>query len=114
MDGKLKEDLHTLEQHGLVTGADKLGFVARAFGMQERVDAYRVREVLEGRVAQLCCRKVSRDDVDRLRDLAQQVHVKSGKKSRALRRDLEYTFRQHFFMLSGNQIEHPPGSESKG
>lgn len=99
----IREGLQTLEQHGLVRGADKLGFVVRAFGKQELVDAYRVREVLEGLAARLCCRKASRDDVDSLRDLAQQIHVKSGKKSRALRSDLEYRFHQHFLTLSGNE-----------
>lgn len=98
----IRESLQTLEQHGLVTGASKLGFVVRAFGKQELVDAYRVREVLEGLAARLCCRKASRDNVDNLRDLAQQIYASSGKKSRAKRSDLEYAFHQRFLTLSGN------------
>ncbi len=98
----VRESLQTLEQHGLVTGAGKLGFVVRAFGKQELVDAYRVREVLEGLAARLCCRMASRNDVDGLRDLAQQIHANSSKRSRAKRSDLEYTFHQRFLTLSGN------------
>lgn len=99
----IRESLQTLERHGLVTGVDKLGYVVRKLGVRELVDAYRVREVLEGLAARLCCRKASRDDIDSLRELAQQIHAKSGKKSRATRSDLEYKFHQHFLTLSGNE-----------
>lgn len=99
----IRESLQTLERHGLVTGADKLGFVVRKFGRQELVDAYRVREVLEGLAARLCCRKASRDDVDWLREMAHQIHAQSRQRSRAERSDSEYGFHQHFLSLSGNE-----------
>lgn len=98
----IRESLQVLEQHGLVTGAGKQGFVVREFGASELMDAYRVREVLEGLAARLCCRKVSRDDVDGLRDLAEQIYASSRKKDRAKRSDLEYTFHQCFLTISGN------------
>jgi DNA-binding FadR family transcriptional regulator len=44
-----------------------------------------------GLASRLCCRKASRDDIDLLRDLAQQIHSRSGKKSRAARSDLEFS-----------------------
>ena len=56
--------MQTLEQHGLVKGADQLGFVVCRLGRQELTDAYRVREVLEGLAARLCFRKASRDDIE--------------------------------------------------
>ena len=99
----IRESLQTLEQHGLVTGAEKLGFIVRRFGKQELVDAYRVREVLEGLAARLCCRKAGQDDVELLRVLAHQIHAQSCKKSRAERSELEYKFHQHFLSLSGNE-----------
>lgn len=98
----IRESLQTLEQYGLARSAGKLGFVVREFGKQDIVDAYRVREVLEGLAARLCCRKASRDDVDFLRDLAHQIHTHSGETSRAKRSDLEYKFHQQFLTLSGN------------
>jgi DNA-binding GntR family transcriptional regulator len=68
-------------------------------------DAYRVREVLEGLAARLCCRKASQDDVELLRDLAQQIHAQSRKKSRAERSELEYQFPSdsHVSTFSGQQ-----------
>lgn len=99
----IRESLQTLEQHGLVSGADKLGFVVRQLGRQDLVDAYRVREVLEGLAARLCCRKASRDDIDRLRQMAEQIYARSNKGSKAERSELEYTFHQQFLTLSGNQ-----------
>ena len=53
----IRESLQTLEQYGLVTGVDKLGFVVRKLDRQELIDAYRVREVLEGLAARLCSAK---------------------------------------------------------
>jgi len=99
----VRESLQTLEQRGLVTSSGHQGFVVRTLDAHELVDAYRVREVLEGLAARLCCRKVSRDDVDVLRDQAQQIHTRSGRKSRARRSELEYEFHQYFLTLSGNE-----------
>ena len=99
----IRESLQMLEQHGLVTGAAKVGFVVRTLDAQQLVDAYHVREVLEGLAARLCCRKASREDVDVLRDLAQQIYDTSGAQSRVLRSDLEYRFHQYFLTLSGNE-----------
>lgn len=98
----IRESLQTLEQHGLATSAENLGFVVREFGRQELIDAYRVREVLEGLAARLCCRKASPDDVDSLREMAHQIHAKSGKRMRKARSGLEYSFHQRFLEISGN------------
>lgn len=98
----IRESLQALEQHGLTTSAENSGFVVRQFGRQELIDAYRVREVLEGLSARLCCRKASPDDVDSLRELAHQIHSKSGERSRAARSALEYRFHQRFLEISGN------------
>ena len=99
-----RESLHTLEQYGLVTGVDKQGFVVREFGRQELIDAYRVREVLEGLAARLCCRKASRDDVEWLRNTARQIHAQSGTGSRDDRSGLEYQFHQRFLLISSNEM----------
>lgn len=98
----IREGLQTLEQHGLATSAENLGYVVRELGQQELVDAYRVREVLEGLAARICCRKASPDDVATLRDMAHQIHAKSEKRSREARSELEYRFHQRFLEISGN------------
>lgn len=98
----IREGLQTLEQHGLATSAESLGYVVREFGRQELIDAYRVREVLEGLAARLCCRKASPDDVDSLREMAHEIHRNSGKCSLAARSDLEYEFHQRFLQISSN------------
>ena len=100
----IRESLQTLEQYGLVTGVDKLGFVVRKLGRQELIDAYRVREVLEGLAARLCCRKASRDDVQWLKNMAHQIRAQAGKGSRTDRSDLEYQFHQRFLLISGNEM----------
>ncbi|MEM9366118.1 MAG: GntR family transcriptional regulator [Planctomycetota bacterium] len=99
----IRESLQTLENRGLVTGTKNQGVTVRNIGKEELADAYRVREVLEGLAARLCCRKASRDDIDRLRHLAQQIHATSGRRSRRKRSELEYEFHQTFLTLSGNE-----------
>jgi DNA-binding GntR family transcriptional regulator len=100
----IRESLQTLEQYGLVTGADIRGFVVREFGRRELIDAYRVREVLEGLAARLCCRKASRDDVQWLRNMAHQIHAQSAKGTYDDRSDLEYQFHRRFLLISGNEM----------
>ena len=100
----IRESLQALEQYGLVTGVDKQGFVVRKLGQQELIDAYRVREVLEGLAARLCCRKASRDDAEWLENMAHQIHAQSGKGTRNERSDLEYRFHQRFLSISGNEM----------
>ncbi|MCG8649287.1 MAG: GntR family transcriptional regulator [Pirellulales bacterium] len=99
----IRESLQTLEQHGLVTSSRQVGFAVRTLDVDELVDAYRVREVLEGLAARLCCRKASRDDVDTLQELARQIHDCSGESARSRRSELEYQFHQRFLTLSGNE-----------
>ncbi|MCR9201643.1 MAG: GntR family transcriptional regulator [Planctomycetaceae bacterium] len=100
--GVIRESLQSLSQQGLVVGTAR-GFAVRSFERQELVDAYRVREVLEGLAARLCCRKISHDDVDTLRELAEQIYAARGPRSRSKRSDLEYRFHQAFLSLSGNE-----------
>jgi len=99
----VRESLQTLQQYGLVTSSSQAGFVVRRLDVDELVDAYRVREVLEGLAARLCCRKASRDDMDKLRELARQIRHCSGKTARSRRSELEYQFHQRFLTLSGNE-----------
>lgn len=99
----IRESLQTLENQGLVTGGRQQGFRVRKFGKQELSDAYHVREVLEGLAARLCCRKVSRDDIDHLRELANQIHAASGRRSRRKRSELEHQFHHTFLTRSGNE-----------
>lgn len=99
----VRESLQRLEQHGLVTSVDNLGVFVRKLGPQELVDAYQVREVLEGLAARLCCRTVSRADVEWLEEAAHRIQAATQRQSRAQRSELEYQFHQRFLELSGNE-----------
>jgi DNA-binding GntR family transcriptional regulator len=100
----IRESLQTLEQYCLVAGANQKGFVVREFDQQGLVDAYRVREVLEGLAARLCCRKANRDDVEWLESTAKQIHASSKKGNRLDRSDLEYQFHQRLLSIAGNEM----------
>jgi len=100
----VRESLQTLEQYGLVTGVDKQGFAVRKLGRQELIDAYRVREVLEGLAARLCCRRANRDAGGWLKNMAHQIHAQSEEENGDDRSDLAYQFHQRFLSLSGNEM----------
>lgn len=97
----VRESLHLLQQRGLVVSGTR-GLAVRTFEKHELLDAYLVREVLEGLAARLCCRRASPEDIDRLRDLSAQIYAARGRRSRSKRSDLEYQFHQAFLTLAGN------------
>jgi DNA-binding GntR family transcriptional regulator len=52
---------------------DNLGVFVSQFDARKLLQAYEVREVLEGLAARLCCEHASRSDLRELADLAQQI-----------------------------------------
>jgi DNA-binding GntR family transcriptional regulator len=100
--GVIREALRGLEQLGLVNAVDNLGVFVREMGPEELIGAYQVREMLEGLAARLCCRMVSRADVEWLEATAQQIHAAKGKTKRRQRNELEHAFHHRFLELSGN------------
>jgi DNA-binding GntR family transcriptional regulator len=99
----IREALRGLEQLGLVNAIDNLGVFVREMGPEELVGAYQVREMLEGLAARLCCRTVSRADVEWLEAAAQRIHAAKGPSKRSQRNELEHAFHHRFLELSGNE-----------
>lgn len=101
--GVIREALRGLEQLGLVNTVDNVGVFVREMGPEELIGAYQVREVLEGLAARLCCRTVSRADVEWFEATAQQIHDAKGRTKRRQRNELEHAFHHRFLELSGNE-----------
>ena len=98
----IRESLQTLEQYGLVTIKENVGVFVREMGKKELIEAYQVREMLEGLAARLCCRTISRIDIEWLEEKAQEIYD-SVDLPKAERSELEYQFHQRFLELSRNE-----------
>ncbi|MGB0579442.1 MAG: GntR family transcriptional regulator [Limisphaerales bacterium] len=101
--GVIREALRGLEQLGLVNTVNNLGVFVRDMGPEALLGAYQVREVLEGLAAKLCCRTVSRADIEWFEAMAEQIHTAKGRSKRRQRNELEHAFHHRFLELSGNE-----------
>ena len=99
----IREVLQILAQQGLVSAITNVGVFVREMGPQELLGAYQVREVLEGLAARLCCRTVSRADIESLESSAHQIYAARGPAKRSLRSELEREFHDRFLKLSDNE-----------
>lgn len=99
----IRESLLILEQQGLVSVIENQGVFVRELGKKELIEAYQVREVLEGLAARLCCHTAGRADIEWLEAMVQKIYDANGTLSRAERSELEYQFHQKLLELSRNE-----------
>ncbi len=71
--GTVRESLLELEWLGLVESIDRLGVFVGKLDAARLIEAYQVREFLEGLAARLACEYVSRADVALLRKMADHI-----------------------------------------
>jgi len=67
----MREVLLELAGVGLLRAEENVGFFVDRLDAAKLVDAWEVREVLEGLAARLCCQRASRQNVAELRELAE-------------------------------------------
>jgi DNA-binding GntR family transcriptional regulator len=100
----VREALLELSSRGLVETVDNRGaFVAR-LDRETLLASYDVREAIEGMAARLCCRRVTRQDVQALRELADRVcaAAEAGRPQEAGRLDRE--LHDRLIQLAGNPL----------
>jgi len=71
--GTVRESLLELQWLGLVESIDRLGVFVGKLDAARLIEAYQVREFLEGLAARLACEYVSRADVAALRNMADHI-----------------------------------------
>ena len=69
----VRESLLELQFYGLVQAVDNLGMFVSGLDAQTILDAYEIREALEGLAARRCCEMASRADLRELIDLSQRA-----------------------------------------
>ncbi len=70
----VRESLLELQSTGLVESVDNLGVFVAGLDHAKLIEAYQVREMLEGLAARLCCERASRADIRKLHELVEQIH----------------------------------------
>ena len=76
----VRESLLELQFCGLVEAVDNLGMFVSGLGARTLVEAYEIREMLEGLAARLCCEHASRADLRELHELAEQNYQPKQRK----------------------------------
>lgn len=69
----VRESLLELQFCGLVEAVDNLGMFVAGLDGQTMLEAYEIREVLEGLAARLCCETASRAELREVRQLAERL-----------------------------------------
>ncbi|HVC24602.1 MAG TPA: GntR family transcriptional regulator [Acidimicrobiales bacterium] len=104
--GPIREAMGRLATEGLVTVRPRRGAVVRAITVEELVDAYLVREVLESMAVRLAVPRLEPEDLARLEALADEMEKSTagGHVDRLFEANSE--FHQLFCELSGNRKLH--------
>src|SRR5688500_20352218 len=71
----MRESLLEAQFTGLVESVNGVGASVAAIDLAQLIDAYEVREMLEGLSARLCCARASVADVRELTEIANKVHA---------------------------------------
>ncbi|MFZ5831675.1 MAG: GntR family transcriptional regulator [Planctomycetota bacterium] len=100
----VRESLLELQFCGLVRAVDNLGMFVSGLEPQTLLDAYRIREMLEGLAARLCCETASRADLRELTDLAEQVRDRGAAADYEAMGAADRAFHLRMIVASQNQL----------
>jgi DNA-binding GntR family transcriptional regulator len=102
--GVIRESLLELKACGLVETVDNLGVFVSNLDAVRLIQAYEIREVLEGLAARLCCQRASRADLAELTEIAQRIYrlARQGKKEDMGALDRE--FHHRIIRISRNEM----------
>jgi DNA-binding GntR family transcriptional regulator len=102
--GTVRESLLELQWLGLVESIDRLGVFVGKLDASRLIEAYQVREVLEGLAARLACEYTSRADVAMLRRMADHIWELSQEKNEEEMGASDRAFHLKIMDLSRNKV----------
>jgi DNA-binding GntR family transcriptional regulator len=102
--GVVRESLLELKACGLVRVVDNLGVFVCELDAKKLIEAYEIREVLEGMAARLCCQRASRQDLAELEKTAKEMYrlARQGKREEMGALDREFHLRM--IQISRNEM----------
>jgi DNA-binding GntR family transcriptional regulator len=100
----VREALLEMQFTGLVESVDNLGMFVAAIDSEKVLQAYQVREMMEGLAARLCCQTASISDTRELTGIAQRVYQFGVEKRDQERADLDRHFHDRIFEIAQNPV----------
>lgn len=100
----VRESLLELQFSGLVQMVDNLGIFVGDLNTDTLIQAYEVREVLEGLSARACCDRASRADLRELTEIAEEIHRLGAGGQDAERGALDRKFHVRIIEISRNEV----------
>lgn len=100
----IRESLLELQFSGLVESVDNLGIFVSDLDTDMLLQAYEVREMLEGLAARLCCQRAAPAHVRELNDLAREVHALGVAGNDKERARLDRHFHERIIAICGNGV----------
>ena len=99
----LRGALHRLGEEGLVDISPNRGAVVVGIGQEELVDIYKIRMRLEGLASAEAAKKITADDIKRLRDIIDLADFYIGKKDAEHLKELDSEFHDIIYKASGSR-----------
>jgi DNA-binding GntR family transcriptional regulator len=100
----VRESLLELQFCGLVEAVDNLGMFVSGLGPQTLLEAFEIREMIEGLAARLCCEHASRTDVRSLNELAEETCQLGRQGKLEAMSALDRQFHHRTVQASGNRL----------
>ena len=100
----LRAALHRLAEEGLVEIAPNRGAVVVGIGDEELVDIYKIRIRLEGLASSEAAKRISQDDLKRLRDSVELSEFYIAKQDAEHLKELDSEFHNIIYKASGNRL----------
>lgn len=100
----VRESLLELQFSGLVQMVDNLGIFVGDLNADTLIQAYEVREMLEGLATRACCDRASRSDLRELTDMVEEIHRLGNAGQDAERGALDRRFHLRIIEISRNDV----------
>lgn len=100
----LRGALHRLNEEGLIEVSPNRGAVVVGIGREELIDIYKIRMRLEGLASAEAARKISKDDIERLRELTELSDFYITKRDAEKLKELDSEFHSIIYRASGNRL----------
>ena len=102
--GMVREVFHELQSTGLVEIRHKQGTFVNRISAESLLEAYEIREVIEGLAARLCCKRTSREDINELKNIAGKLNESVVEGSAEEHAVLDRKFHRRIVEMSGNEM----------
>lgn len=100
----VRESLLELQFSGLVQMVDNLGIFVGDLNADTLIQAYEVREMLEGLATRACCDRASRSDLRELTEMVEEIHRLGNTARDAERGALDRKFHLRIIEISRNDV----------